>query len=102
MLSIKFNVCPNFFWPSKKSVDLDRRPGRFLLTGSANVLMLPTVADSLAGRMEIHTLLPLAQFELVNDQDDLTWINWIDALYEGKILKANRLALVTELVQRFF
>ena len=43
----------------KKSVDEDRRPGRFLLTGSANLMALPTVADSLAGRMETLLLLPL-------------------------------------------
>ena len=36
----------------KKSIDEDRRPGRFLLTGFANVMTMPTVADSLAGRME--------------------------------------------------
>ena len=35
----------------KKSVDEDRRPGRFLLTGLANLMALPTVADSLAGLM---------------------------------------------------
>ena len=48
----------------KKSVDEDRRPGRFLLTGSANLMALPTVADSLAGRMETLTLLPLAGCEM--------------------------------------
>ncbi|MEL6153086.1 MAG: DUF4143 domain-containing protein, partial [Bacteroidota bacterium] len=40
--------------------------GRFVLTGSANVLSLPRLAESLAGRMEIHTLWPLAQAELHN------------------------------------
>lgn len=48
----------------KASVDRDRRPGRFLLTGSANVLRLPKLAESLAGRMEILTLWPLAQSEI--------------------------------------
>lgn len=48
----------------KRSVDNDPRPGRFLLTGSANLLSLPTVADSLAGRMEIATLLPLSRSEI--------------------------------------
>jgi uncharacterized protein len=48
----------------KKTVDEDRRPGRFLLIGSANLMALPTVADSLAGRMEILTLLPLSQSEM--------------------------------------
>jgi len=48
----------------KKSVDEKRQPGRFLLTGSANILVLPKVAESLAGRMEIITLLPLSQSEI--------------------------------------
>src|SRR6476646_9856303 len=42
---------PELLLALKASVDRDRRPGRFLLTGSANVLTLPRVADSLAGRM---------------------------------------------------
>lgn len=43
----------------KRSVDANRKPGRFLLTGSANLLQLPRLSDSLAGRMEclyLHTL----------------------------------------------
>jgi predicted AAA+ superfamily ATPase len=47
----------------KRSVDYDRRPGRFLLTGSANLLQLPTLADSLAGRMEVLQLHPLTESE---------------------------------------
>ena len=43
---------PGLLIAIKKSIDEDRRPGRFLLTGSANLMTLPTVADSLAGRME--------------------------------------------------
>src|SRR3546814_6920706 len=55
---------PDLLRAIKRSVDDDRRPGRFLLTGSANVLTMPRVADSLAGRMEVVTLLPLAQAEV--------------------------------------
>jgi uncharacterized protein len=44
----------------KLLIDQDRRPGRFILTGSADLLALPTVAESLAGRMEVITLLPLS------------------------------------------
>ncbi len=40
------------------------RPGRFILTGSANVLLLPRLADSLAGRMEVLRLAPLTQVEI--------------------------------------
>ena len=55
---------PELFPAIKLAVDRDRRPGRFLLTGSANVLFLPQVSESLAGRMEILTLWPLSQGEL--------------------------------------
>lgn len=55
---------PALFTALKREVDRDRRPGRFLLTGSANVLRIPTLADSLAGRLEIIRLHPLAQSEL--------------------------------------
>ena len=55
---------PGLFPAIKMSVDRDRRPGRFLLTGSANVLLLPQISESLAGRMELITLLPLSQGEL--------------------------------------
>ncbi len=47
----------------KYAVDRDRRPGRFLLTGSANLLYLPTVSESLAGRMEAVYLHPLTESE---------------------------------------
>ena len=47
----------------KRSVDQDRRPGRFLLTGSANLLLVPTVTESLAGRMEMAQLHPLTESE---------------------------------------
>jgi len=42
---------PDLLLAIKKTVDEDYRPGRFLLTGSANVLTLPRISDSLAGRM---------------------------------------------------
>lgn len=47
----------------KRSVDAHRAPGRFLLTGSADLLQLPRLADSLAGRMEIIELHPLTESE---------------------------------------
>ncbi len=54
---------PQLFTSIKASVDRDRRPGRFILTGSTNVLLLPTLADSLAGRVEVLRLHPFAQLE---------------------------------------
>jgi len=55
---------PELLLALKLAIDQDRRPGRFLLTGSANVMSLPSIADSLAGRIEIHTLLPLSSTEI--------------------------------------
>lgn len=57
---------PELFAAIKRSVDRNRRPGRFLLTGSADVLTLPQAAESLAGRMEILSLQPLAQGEIAH------------------------------------
>lgn len=59
---------PELFTSLKASVDQDRQPGRFILTGSANVLLLPKLADSLAGRMEILRLRPLAQCEIAGQR----------------------------------
>jgi hypothetical protein len=86
---------PELLLAIKKSVDEDRRPGRFLLTGSANLMALPTVADSLAGRMETLMLLPLSQSEIENRP-----ANWVDNVFNGKILTAKPPVLGTELVKR--
>lgn len=55
---------PEIFTTLKLVVDRDRQPGRFLLKGSADVLQLPRLADSLAGRIEVIRLHPMAQVEL--------------------------------------
>lgn len=49
----------------KKLVDENRKGRRLILTGSADVMTLPQVADSLAGRIEIHNLWPLSQTEIL-------------------------------------
>lgn len=85
---------PNLLLAIKKTVDEDYRPGRFLLTGSANVLTLPRVADSLAGRMETIRMLPLARAEIVNRAP-----TFLERLFEGS-LQSQRDAIVgDELVQ---
>jgi predicted AAA+ superfamily ATPase len=55
---------PGLFPVLKSAVDRHRTPGRYLLTGSANVLFVPQLSESLAGRMEILRLHPLAQCEI--------------------------------------
>lgn len=86
---------PQLLLAIKKSVDEDRRPGRFLLTGSANLMALPTVADSLAGRMETLSLLPLSQSEIEGHS-----ANWIDSVFAGRILKLGTPAVGSDLVER--
>ena len=62
----------------KKTVDENYRTGRFLLTGSANVLTLPRIADSPAGRMETLQMLPLAREEIEGRTTSL-----LERLFEG-------------------
>ena len=54
---------PDLLRAIKLSVDRNRRYGRFLLTSSANILTVPAVSESLAGRMEIVVLHPLTEAE---------------------------------------
>ena len=70
---------PELFLDLKAAVDRDRQPGRFLLTGSANVLLLPGLADTLAGRMEVLTLWPLSSAELQGQ----VGLNRAEALFDG-------------------
>jgi predicted AAA+ superfamily ATPase len=86
---------PSLFTALKRAVDRDRRPGRFLLTGSANVLLLPTLADSLAGRMEILRLHPLAQCELAATEP-----GFLDALFGCGFRAHPSTRLGTELIGR--
>jgi uncharacterized protein len=55
---------PELFVSIKQAVDEQRTPGRFLLTGSANALLLPRLSDSLAGRMESIRLMTLSECEI--------------------------------------
>ena len=55
---------PELLLAIKAAIDRDRAPGRFILTGSAQVMLLPKVSESLAGRIEVHTLWPFSQAEI--------------------------------------
>ncbi|MBU1509895.1 ATP-binding protein, partial [Myxococcota bacterium] len=70
---------PELFTSIKAAVDARRQPGRFILTGSANVLLIPRLADSLAGRMELLRLHPLAQAELAGGSTD-----FLTTLFQGR------------------
>ncbi len=55
---------PGLLLAIKRSVDADTRPGRFLITGSADLFSGAIAPDSLAGRVETIELLPLSQAEI--------------------------------------
>jgi hypothetical protein len=76
----------------KRSVDSDRQPGRFLLTGSANVLTLPQAAESLAGRMEVVTLLPLSLGEMRRIKP-----SFLQNAFAGKVRNASDLLVGEDL-----
>lgn len=93
---------PELLLPIKASIDADRRPGRFILTGSAQVMLLPTVSESLAGRVELHTLWPFSQAEI----DDVAggMIQWLldDGTSPPRAPETPRDALVDRLVRGGF
>lgn len=72
----------------KAAVDRDRRPGRFVLTGSANVLTLPRVSESLAGRIALLRLWPFTQGEIAGTPSTpfVTRMFSSDAMPEGEPL----------------
>jgi uncharacterized protein len=85
---------PDLLRAIKKSVDGDRRPGRFLLTGSANVLTLPQVSESLAGRMEIITLLPLGRSEVLGRPP-----TFLENALAGKVVEPFEIIIGDDLVR---
>ncbi len=86
---------PELFTALKREIDRDRLAGRFLLTGSANVLLAPRLSDSLAGRMEILRLYPLAQCEIEQVQPV-----FLRELFAGTFQVSTSQRLGDELVQR--
>lgn len=71
---------PHLLLAIKMTVDEDYRPGRFLLTGSANVLTLPRTPDSLAGRMETIRMYPPAMAEIEGRTPA-----FLERLFEGNL-----------------
>lgn len=85
---------PDLLLAIKKTVDEDYRAGRFLLTGSANVMTLPKVADSLAGRMETIKMLPLARAEIAGKAP-----TFLERLFAGKLEGDRRAMVGDDLIQ---
>lgn len=76
---------PELVLALKATVDRDRRPGRFLVTGSANILDLSTTQESLAGRAERVELYPFSHRELAAVSG-----SFIDTVLSGDLLLDHR------------
>ena len=70
---------PELFPVIKAAIDRNRQSGRFLLTGSANVMLLPKLSEFLAGRMEVLTLWPFSQGEMRGVRE-----SFVDTLFSQK------------------
>jgi predicted AAA+ superfamily ATPase len=70
---------PDLLLPIKMRLDSDNTPGQFLLTGSANLLRLSSVPDTLPGRVEYTRMWPLSQGEL-----HATVPPFVEELFEGR------------------
>ena len=84
---------PELLRAIKQMVDIDRRPGRFLLTGSANILTLPHVFESLAGHMETVSLMPLSHAEIKGKRS-----SFLSAAFTGKLPKSGEVMIGNDLV----
>lgn len=71
---------PEIFLTIKEDVDNNRINGRYILTGSANPLLIPNLGDSLTGRIEIIQSMTLSQGELLNITE-----NFIDTIFSNKL-----------------
>lgn len=80
---------PELFTSIKHAVDKNRVAGRFLLTGSANVLLLPKLSDSLAGRMEAIQLHTLSRYEIELEGEALLPHLFMNQLSFGLLDKLN-------------
>ena len=81
---------PDLLHAVKRSIDRRRVPGRFLLTGSANLLLMRQVSESLAGRASYLTLWPMTRREQLGHAGCGLWdsllgnpeSDWIEILNE--------------------
>ena len=86
---------PTLFVALKTAIDRKRSPGRYILIGSANVLLVPRLADSLAGRLEMLRLHPLAQCELEQRET-----GFLDTLFASGFKTRSGERLAGELAER--
>jgi len=87
---------PELFIVIKAAVDRDPSPGRFLLTGSADVLLLPHLSESLTGRMSICTLWPFSQGEILSLKESFVDMVFAEGLPSRAIDWLSREAVVKQ------
>jgi predicted AAA+ superfamily ATPase len=93
---------PELLLPIKAAIDRDRRPGRFMLTGSAQVMLLPQVSESLAGRIEVHTLWPFSQAEIEGVPGRIVELLLDESSRPGPALASTREDLIERIVRGGF
>jgi hypothetical protein len=86
---------PDLLLAIKSIVDLDQTPGRFIITGSANILTLPKFSDSLAGRMRILEIHPLAEVEIEGGSHNI-----VDCLFEERFTPPKNTTQTTDIITR--
>jgi hypothetical protein len=86
---------PDLMLAIKRSIDEDRRPGRFLITGSANILTAPRIKESLAGRVEILPLYPLSRAEILGRKKP----GFLTGAFAGKIPRPKEAVSGDQLVE---
>lgn len=89
---------PRLFRAVKAAIDADRRPGRFLLTGSARLLAVPEMADALVGRVEIIELWPFSEVERQLSSGSVIDVIDADPTSLVRNLAVNRMVLAEQIV----
>ncbi len=89
---------PELLLSLKKSVDENPVPGRFLITGSVNLFKTSAAPDSLAGRVDTVTLLPLSQSELLNKQPS----SFVETAFTNGFAQAENISQTPDLMSRVF
>lgn len=87
-------IAPDLIHAIKVEVDRDPRWGRYLLTGSANLLTIPRVSESLAGRMSLQPLLPLSQSEVRGGAG-----TFLDTVFGGEKIVSDDMVQAPELAE---
>jgi uncharacterized protein len=93
---------PEIMLPIKVDVDNNRDPGRYILTGSANPLLVPKLGDALTGRMTLCNLWPLSQGEILRVKEKFMEYLFSDELLPAEFPPFDQEELIIKLFQGGF